>query len=131
MTTTAMTRLGWGLSGLLALFMIGASATPKLLRLPVAEDTMAQLGWPPGYAVAIGVLELTLVILYLAPRTAVLGSVLMTGLFGGAIATQVRVASPLFSHILFPIYLGLFMWGGLWLRDARLRVLLPWAAPSS
>ena len=125
MSETTMTRIGWVLSGLFALFMLGASVTPKLLGMPVAEETMAALGWPTGYALPIGILELTLTLLYLYPRTNVLASVLFMGLLGGAMATQVRAGSPLFSHALFSVYLGLFMWGGLWLRDASLRKLFP------
>ncbi|BCJ90810.1 hypothetical protein IZ6_15450 [Terrihabitans soli] len=113
------------LTGLFALFILGASVAPKLLQLPIAEETMAQLGWPAGYAFMIGIIELALLVLYLIPRTSILGAVLFMGLFGGAMATQIRAESPLFSHILFSIYLGLFMWGGLWLRDARLRELFP------
>jgi hypothetical protein len=128
MNTPAMLWTGRILSGFFALFILGASAAPKLLRLPIAEDTMAQLGWPPGYAVMIGVLEATCAVLYLIPRTSVLGAVLMMAILGGAMATQIRAGSPLFSNILFPIYVGLFMWGGLWLRDARLRALFPYAA---
>lgn len=126
MKTSASVWLGRVMSGLFALFMLGASATPKLMGMPVAEETMAQLGWPPGYAFAIGVLELTLVLLYLFPRTSVLGAILFMGLLGGAMATQIRAESPLFSHVLFSLYLGLFMWGGLWLRDEKLRALFPW-----
>ncbi len=125
MTTPAMLWTGRVLTGLFALFMLGASIAPKLLRLPIAEETMAQLGWPAGYAFMIGIIELTCLVLYLIPRTAVFGAVLMMGLFGGAMATQIRAESPLFSHILFSLYLGLFMWGGLWLRDAKLRALFP------
>jgi hypothetical protein len=88
---------------------------------------MAGLGWPAGSGRAIGALELVLLALYLAPRTAVLGAVLMTGLLGGAVATHVRIGDPLFSHVLFGVYLGLFAWGGLWLRDRRLRGLMPLA----
>ena len=73
----------------------------------------------------IGLIELTCVILYLVPRTSLLGAVLMMGILGGAIATKMRVEAPLFSHILFSIYLGLFMWGGLWLRSPQLRALFP------
>lgn len=124
-TTPAMLWTGRVLTGLFALFMLGASVTPKLMMMPIAEQTMAQLGWPAGYAFAIGVLELILVILYLIPRTSVLGAVLMMGLLGGAMATQVRAEMPLFSNILFSVYLGLFMWGGLWLRDPQLRALFP------
>ncbi len=113
------------LTGLFALFMLGASVAPKLLHMPIAEETMAQLGWPAGYAFMIGLIELGCVILYLIPRTSVLGAVLMMGLLGGAMATQIRAGSPLFSHILFSLYLGLFMWGGLWLRSPQLRALFP------
>jgi hypothetical protein len=123
----ARAALGTGrtLTGLFALFMLCASVTPKLLHMPIAEETMAQLGWPAGYAFMIGLIELGCLILYLIPRTSVLGAVLMMGLLGGAMATQIRAGSPLFSHILFSIYLGLFMWGGLWLRNPQLRALFP------
>jgi hypothetical protein len=113
------------LSGLYVLFMLGASAAPKLLGLPVAEATMAELGWPAGYAFGIGVLELSCVLLYLIPRTSVMGAVLTMGLLGGAMATQIRAESPLYSHVLFSAYVGLFMWGGLWLRYPELRQLFP------
>ena len=124
---TAMLWTGRVLTGLFALFMLGASISPKMLGMPVAEETMAQLGWPSGYAFMIGLIELTCLVLYLIPRTSLLGAVLMMGLLGGAMATQIRVENPLFSHILFTVYLGLFMWGGLWLRDRRLRALFPLA----
>jgi hypothetical protein len=127
MNTPAMLWTGRVLTGLFALFILGASVAPKLLQLPIADETMAQLGWPPGYVLMIGIIELACLVLYLIPRTSVLGAVLMMGLLGGAMATQIRAGSPLFSHILFSIYLGLFMWGGLWLRDPRLRALFPFA----
>ena len=113
------------LSGLYALFMLGASVAPKLLGMPVAEETLKQLGWPPGYVLMIGLIELTCVVLYLIPRTALLGAVLTMSLLGGAMATQIRVGNPLFSHILFSLYLAAFMWGGLWLRNPRVRAVLP------
>lgn len=122
---TTQLWIGRILTGVFALFMLGASIAPKLLRLPIAEETMAQLGWPPGYAFMIGLVEFACLVLYLVPRTSVLGAVLTMGLLGGAMATQIRAGSPLFSHILFSLYLGLFMWGGLWLRDSRLRALFP------
>jgi hypothetical protein len=122
---SVMVWSGRVLSGLFAAFMLGASASPKLLGMPVAEATMAELGWPAGYAFAIGVLELGCVVLYLVPRTSVLGAVLTTGLLGGAMATHLRAESPLFSHALFSLYVGLFLWGGLWLRSPRLRQLFP------
>ena len=125
MNTPAMLWTGRTLTGLFALFLLGASIAPKLLRLPVAEETMAALGWPPGYAFMIGLIELACLVLYLIPRTSAFGAVLMMGRLGGAMATQIRAGNPLFSHILFSLYLGLFMWGGLWLRDPRLRALFP------
>lgn len=122
----ALVWIGRVLSALFALFILGASAAPKLLGMPIAEATMAQLGWPPGYVLMIGVIELTCLALYLIPRTSLLGAVLFMGLLGGAMATQIRAESPLFSHVLFSLYLGLLMWGGLWLRDPALRALFPW-----
>ena len=116
---------GWALSGIFALFMLGASVAPKLLNMPIAEETLAQLGWPAGYSHLIGGIELIGTLLFLYRPTSLLGCVLLTGLFGGAMATQIRVQSPLFSHVLFSLYLAAFMWGGLWLRDSRLRAVLP------
>jgi hypothetical protein len=86
---------------------------------------MVQLGWPTKYTVLIGIIELAGPLLYAFSRTAVLGAVILMGLLGGAVATQLRIDNPLFSHILFSLYLGLFMWGGLWLRDPKLRAIFP------
>jgi hypothetical protein len=116
---------GRALSGLFALFMLGASIAPKLLGMAVAGDTIEALGWPRDSVLMIGLFELAFVLLYLAPRTSVLGAVLMTALLGGAMATHIRVGSPLASHTLFSIYLALFMWGGLWLRSPALRAVFP------
>ena len=118
--------IGRGLTALFALFMLGASIAPKLLGMPIAEATLAELGWPAGYAVMIGLIELTCLLLYLVPQTSLTGAVLMTGLLGGAMATQVRAGNPLVSHVLFGLYLGLAMWGSLWLRDAAIRAVFPW-----
>lgn len=126
MNPRTMTMTSWLLSSLFVLFILGASVAPKLLSMQVADDTMRQLGWPDDYVLMIGVIELVLVMLYVFPKTSVLGAVLMMALLGGAMATQIRAGSPLFSHQLFSIYLGLFMWGGLWLRDPALRALFPW-----
>lgn len=125
MKASPMTWAGYVLTALFALFILGASVAPKLLGMLVAEETLQQLGWPPGYAFALGVLELLCLMLYLFPRTNVLGAILFMGLFGGAMATHIRAGSPLFSHVLFSIYLGFFMWGGLWLRDPAVRALFP------
>ena len=122
---------GWILSGVFALFILGASAAPKLLGMPIAEDILAGLGWPHGYAVLIGTIELSCVLLYLVPQTSFLGAIAMTALLGGAIATNIRAGSPLFSHTLFGVYLGLWMWAGLWLRDSTLRTLMPLRAQRS
>jgi hypothetical protein len=116
---------GRTLTALFALFMLGASIAPKLLGMPIAAQTIEALGWSADYVLMIGLFELTFLLLYLYPRTSVLGAVLMTALLGGAMATQIRAGSPLFSHILFSIYLALFMWGGLWLRSPALRAVFP------
>jgi hypothetical protein len=116
---------GWTLSALFAAFMLGASAMPKLAGMSVAADTMADLRWSDAPVFWIGVMEAALTLLFLWRRTALLGAVLMMGLLGGAMVTQVRADSPLFSHILFSVYLGAVMWGGLWLREPRLRTLFP------
>lgn len=126
MSDKMMVRAGWVLSAVYVLFMLGASVAPKLLGMAVADETMRQLGWPDGYVTMIGLIELACVLLYVWPRTGVFGAVLTMGLLGGAMATQVRVGNPLFSHELFSLYLGLFMWGGLWLRDPALRAIFPW-----
>jgi hypothetical protein len=105
--------------------MLSASALPKLAGMPVASETMAKLGWPDAPVFWIGLAEAAFTLLFLWRRTALLGAVLLMGLLGGAMATQVRADSPLFSHVLFSIYLGAVMWGGLWLREPRLRSLLP------
>jgi hypothetical protein len=96
----------------------------KLLRVaPVVAGTV-QLGYPEGVIRALGVILLLCVVVYLIPRVSIVGAVLLTGYLGGAVATHVRVGSPLFTHVLFPVYLGIFIWGGLFLRDVRLRQVL-------
>jgi hypothetical protein len=114
---------GRTLSGLALLFLAFDSVV-KLIRIPEAVEGTVQLGYPASALLTIGLIELACVIAYAVPRTAVLGAVLLTGYLGGAIATHVRAESPLFSHTLFPIYVAVLIWGGLWLRDARVRALL-------
>lgn len=116
---------GRALTGLFAVFLLFASIAPKLLGARVAKDSFVNLGWSADYVLLIGIIELACLVLYLVPKTSVTGAVLMTGLLGGAMATHMRVGSPIFSHILFSLYLGLFMWGGLWLREPSLRALFP------
>ena len=125
MPARAMTIAGWTLTGLFTAFMIFDCGI-KLARLPIVEQTGAQMGLPPGSGFPIGLGEAVILALYLFPRTSVLGAVLFTGLFGGTFAVHWLHGDPLFSHILFGVYLALFAWGGLWLRDARLRSIFPW-----
>jgi hypothetical protein len=115
---------GWVISSLVGAFL-AFSAGLKFIAKDMVRETMSGLGWPAEHDLLIGVIEAACVILYLIPRTAVLGAILETALLGGAIATQVRINNPLFSHELFGVYLGLMVWAGLWLRDPRLRALLP------
>ncbi len=116
---------GWVLSGLIALFMLGASVAPKLLQLEVALAPMEVVGWPQKYLLLIGLIELGCVVLFLIPRTALLGAVLFTGLLGAALAANLRVDNPLFSHTLFSVYLGVAVWVALWLRDERVQTVFP------
>lgn len=125
MKASPMVWTGRVLTALFALFMLGASIAPKFLMPALAHTAMEPLGWLKKYVVLIGLIELVCTGLYLIPRTALLGAVLMTGLLGGAVAANLRVEMPLFSHTLFGLYLGLAMWGGLWLRDASLRAVFP------
>ena len=117
--------IGWTFSGLAIAFLL-MDAVMKLLALPVVLETQAPLGFA-GAATArgLGVLLLACTLLYAVPRTAVLGTILLTGYLGGAVATHLRVGDPLFSHVLFGVYLGALLWLGLYLRDARLRALAP------
>lgn len=118
--------IGWILSGLVILFLL-MDGVIKLVPVAAVTDTMQQLGYSGSVdqARGLGVLTLFCAVLYAVPRTAVLGAILLTGLLGGAIATHLRVDSPLFSHLLFGLYVGLMAWGGLYLRDPALRALLP------
>jgi len=117
--------VGWVMSGLAIAFML-MDATMKLLALPVVLQSSGELGFVGApMARGLGVLLLICTLLYLAPRTAVIGAILLTGFLGGAVATHVRVGSPLFTHVLFGVYLGALLWGGLYLREPRLRALIP------
>lgn len=113
------------LSGLVVVFLL-FDGVIKLIPLDVVIETSRQLGIPTDIAFTLGVLTLTGALLYAYPRTSVLGAVLLTGYLGGAIYVHVRAGSPLFSHTLFGVYLGIMLWGGLYLRDERLRLIFPW-----
>jgi hypothetical protein len=128
MSETGMRRTGWVLSGLFTAFMLFDIGI-KLAGIPIVEQTMKQMGYPPGLGLPIGVIEAACLLLYLVPRTSVLGAALFMGVFGGGIASHMRLQAPLLSHTLFGVYLGLFMWGGLWLRDMQLRKLFPVRRP--
>jgi hypothetical protein len=112
------------ISGLVVAFLLFDGAI-KLIPLEIVTETSAQLGIPTHLARTLGILTLLCAVLYAFSRTAVLGAILMTGYLGGAIYTHLLAGSPMFSHTLFGVYLGVLMWGGLYLRDERLRALIP------
>jgi len=120
-------RRSWAgiiLTALPVLFLLFDSAI-HLMVIPPVVESFTQLGYPVSTSRALGVIEVVCIVLYLIPRTSVLGAVLLTGYLGGAVATNLRVGSPLFSHTLFPVYVGVLAWGGLFLRDERVRALIP------
>jgi hypothetical protein len=123
-TGKTQTRIGWALSILTILFMLFDAAGKLAVESHVLEAT-TKIGYPVAAVRPIGVIALLCTILYAVPRTAVLGAVLLTGFYGGAVASKIRIEDPLFSSILFAIYFGVIAWGGLYLRDERLRALFP------
>jgi hypothetical protein len=112
------------MSALPVLFLLVDGAMKLIKPAPVVEGTL-QLGYPESVIVGLGIVLLACVALYAIPQTSILGAILLTGYLGGAVATHVRVGNPLFSHILFPIYVATLVWGGIYLRDPRLRALIP------
>ena len=115
---------GRALSGLATLFLVFDS-TGKLLQVQPVIDGTRQLGYSSDIVFSLGVVLLSCVVAYVIPRTSILGALLLTGYLGGAVATHVRVENPLFSHVLFPVYVAAFLWGGLLLRDPQLGAFLP------
>ena len=115
---------GQVISAIPVLFLLFDSVIKVMVIDPVVES-FGQLGYPVSVALGIGLVELVCLVLYVIPRTSVLGAILLTGYLGGAVATHVRVGSPVFTHILFPIYVAALVWGGLFLREPRLRALVP------
>jgi hypothetical protein len=116
---------GWVMSGLAIAFLL-MDASMKLLALPVVLQANAALGFQgEGMARGLGVTLLGCTLLYAIPHTAMLGAIALTGFLGGAVAAKLRVDDPLLTHVLFGVYVGAFVWGGLYLRDARLRQILP------
>lgn len=124
--TRAQRVVGMILSGLIVAFLV-FDGMIKLIPLAVVTETMAGLGYSadPALARLLGVITLGCAVLYAIPRTSVLGAILLTGLLGGAIATHLRVGSPIFSHLLFGVYVGVMAWGGLYLRYEAVRKMIP------
>ena len=118
---------GRALSGLVIVFLLFDGAI-KLVPWPVVTETMDRMGYGSSESLArtLGVITVACTVLYAIPPTSILGAILLTGYLGGAMASHVRIGSPVFSHTLFGLYLGLMVWGGLWLRDGSLRDLIPW-----
>ena len=118
--------LGRVLSGLVILFLLFDGAV-KLVPWPIVTETMDRIGYGSSESLArtLGVITVVSTVLYAIPPTSILGAILLTGYLGGAMASHLRIGSPLFTHTLFGFYLGLMVWGGLWLRDRSLRALLP------
>ena len=119
--------LGRSLSGLVVLFLLFDGAV-KLVPWPVVTETMDRIGYGSSETLArtLGAITVACTVLYAIPPTSIVGAILLTGYLGGAMASHLRIGSPLFTHTLFGFYLGLMLWGGLWLRDRNLRALMPW-----
>lgn len=116
--------IGWVMSGAPAAFLL-VDAVMKLLALPVVIEASAELGLGGvGMARGLGAVLLVSTLLYLTPRTAAIGAILLTGYLGGSVITHLRVGSPLFTHVLFGVYLGILLWGGLYLRNQQLRAFV-------
>ncbi|MCE9524031.1 MAG: DoxX family protein [Alphaproteobacteria bacterium] len=130
-TEKTMRWMGYAMSGLVIAFMLLDGAM-KLVPLDIVIKTIAELGYPASTDLArgLGVLALLCTLLYAVPRTSVLGAILLTAYMGGAVATHLRVGNPIFSHMMFGVYLAVLAWGGLYLQDGRLRALLPLRAPA-
>ncbi len=112
------------ISGLITAFMIFDAVVHLMRPAPVVE-AFAKLNFPLRLAVPLGIVELFCILLYVIPSSSILGAILLTGYLGGAVAIQLPAGNSLFGEILFPVYMGVFLWGGIYLRDARLRALIP------
>ena len=129
-TQTVSNKALWAgrvISALPVLFLL-MDGVMKLVKPAIVVETTVKIGYPETVIVPLGIVLLVCTVLYAIPRTSVLGAILLTGYLGGAVATHVRIGDPLFTHALFPVYLGVFIWGGLYLRDTRLRALIPFRA---
>ncbi len=119
-----MRLTGWGITGLMTLFLLFDSVAKLALENHVVEAT-TKIGYPVDVIRPLGIICLVCTILYAIPRTSILGAILLTGYLGGAVASEVRIDDPFFSSVLFGVYFGILVWGGLYLRDERLRSLIP------
>ena len=134
MTTTAETAsvsisarlLGRILSGLVIVFLL-LDGTIKLVPWPMVTETLDRMGYGSSEMLArsLGIITIVCTVLYSIPPTSILGAILVAIYLGGAMASHVQIGGPLFTHVLFGLYLGLMLWGGLWLRDRNLRTLIP------
>jgi hypothetical protein len=116
--------IGWIMSGIVVLFLLFDGITKLIMIDPVVDATM-RIGFPLDVIRPLGIVCLACAILYAIPRTSILGAILLTGFLGGAVASKVRLEDPLFSQVLFGVYVGVLAWAGLYLRDGRLRSLIP------
>ncbi len=123
-TSQKMLWLGRGLSTFVTLFLL-LDAVIHVMNVPPVVAASHQLGLPDSMALTIGIIEFISLILYVIPKTSILGAILLTGYLGGAVASNLRANMPLLSNTLFPVYTGLFVWGGLFFREKRLRELIP------
>ena len=114
---------GYAMSALAVVFLLFDGVIH--IKIGPVVESFTQLGYSVSLAVGLGILELVCLIAYVVLQASILGAILLTGYLGGAVATQVRVGGPLFTHVLFPVYLGALLWGGLVLREDRLRALIP------
>jgi hypothetical protein len=122
--TSSRTRwAGRVLTGVAVLFLVFDTVI-KLVGVKEAVEGTVQLGFAPHHLPIIGLIEVACLVVYLVPRTAPLGAVLWTGYFGGAIVTHFRLGNPLLTHVLFPIYVSILIWGSLYLRDPRVRAVV-------
>jgi len=108
----------------IALVFMTFDVTIKLAQVKEAIDGTAQLGFDKSMVLPLGLIQLACLLVYVIPRTAPLGATLLTAYLGGAVAIHVRLGNPMFTHILSPVYVAIFLWGGLYLRDARVRAAL-------
>jgi hypothetical protein len=116
--------IGWIFTVLISA-LLGFSSVIKLVAVPEVRQTLSGLGWPAHLDFTVGVIELICLALFLLPRTAVLGAVLETALLGATVALKLRVGDPMFTHVLFGVYMGVFVWGALYFREPRVRQLMP------